>query len=118
MSYIDNTYYTDVYHGFKVSSLKFPYYSERATEKVNEYIEKIEVAEDVTDDVKKCTCAVMDNLYDLDNNRELTSESIGSYKVSFKDSTPGQSNDQLIYSIIVKYLGKTGLLYRGANYVY
>lgn len=121
MSYIDETFYTDDYHGFTVPSLKFSYYSERATDTVNEYIDALEVAS-VTEEVKKCTCAVMDQLYKIENPSidatTLTSESVGSYKRSFKDSTPSKSNNNKIYDIVLKYLGKSGLLYRGATYVY
>ena len=119
MAYVDEAFYKDEYFGFKVPSNQFPYYSNRATEMVDSIISGDHLeGDDITIDVKKCTCAVMDIVYGFDNEKELSSETVGSYKRSFKDDGIKQSNDQKVYNVVMKYLSKTGLMYRGVDNVY
>lgn len=119
MTYIDNTFYKDVYFGFKVPSESFPYYSSRATERINSAINVIElVGDEITVDIKKCTCAVMDLIHGFDNTKVVASETTGPYKKSFANTESKVLPEKQVYNTMVEYLSKTGLLYRGATNAY
>jgi hypothetical protein len=119
MAYVDLTYYTDTYKGFVVPSNAFDYYAERATDEINNHlnIDEFPVAE-IDDKVKKCTCQLIDSLYNFDNKKELSSESVGSYSRSFNVQKSTKTDVQANYDIVCKWLWETGYLFRGYEDVY
>lgn len=135
MPYVDFAYYTQSYHGRRIADEEtFQYFSERASE----YIDTVtfdRIVENVPDEfsekVQKCCCAIADALADYDAASSTgsserpsakSSESIGKYSVNYE--TPAQTISALLYgessglcdylhSICIRYLGNTGLMYRG-----
>ena len=119
MSLVDYTYYTDIYNGFKVPSEQFNYYSERATEEIESIVTVIMTDEQKSlDEVKRCACEVTEKLYNLDNEKELSSERVGNYSRTFNTSRPQHSKERMIYTICEKHLGKLNLIYGGCTNVY
>ena len=114
MPYADYTYYTQSYHGRRIQEEEtFLTYAERASE----YMDMVTfdrlaggVPEETAEKVQKCCCAVADT--------------IGKYSVSY--TTAAQTISGLLYgasaglqdylrSICIRYLGGTGLMYRGCE---
>jgi hypothetical protein len=114
MAYADYTYYTDTFRGIKIPSESFNYYSDRASEELDFYVNVTisEILDDYTTEIKKAVCAVADLVYDNANTGIVKSESSLSYSVSY-DTSRGKALEKNIYNIISKYLSKTNLLFRG-----
>lgn len=86
------------------------------------------VPEEFSTKVKKCCCALAENLFYYDakmqpdtivSGGEKQSETIGKYSVTFRNpldslsSLTGSSFNTYQYNAALKYLGRTGLMYRG-----
>ncbi len=135
MPYADYTYYTQSYHGRRIQEEEtFLTYAERASE----YMDMVTfdrladgVPEEAAEKVQKCCCAVADALADYTDyggstpsSSGKTAETIGKYSVSY--TTAAQTISGLLYgasaglqdylrSICIRYLGGTGLMYRGCE---
>lgn len=136
MPYADHTYYTQSYLGRRIKEKEmFLMYAERASE----YIDMVTfdrlsggVPEGFSEKVKKCCCAIAEALADhvdysgssTPNGSGKASETIGKYSVSY--TTAAQTISGLLYgtsaglqdylrSICIRYLGGTGLMYRGCG---
>lgn len=100
-------------------SAGFDYYARSASRLIDLYtFGRLEGAEDVPIDVKFCCCelaeAVFENELQSRDTGNKTSERIGSYSVGFSskaDSEEAFKSKQ--YDIVIKWLGNTGLCYRG-----
>lgn len=140
MPYADHTYYTQSYLGQRIKEEEmFLTYAERASE----YIDMVTfdrlsggVPEEFAEKVQKCCCAIAEALVDYVDYSGSTptgsgksgkaSETIGKYSVSY--TTAAQTISGLLYgtsagiqdylrSICIRYLGGTGLMYRGGDNV-
>lgn len=116
--YADFEYYKNSFHGTEITEEGFPHYAERASEYI-EYITRGKATE--IDAVKKATCAIADHYYiaskanDTTMNGAKASETVGSWSVSYRDTTQlSASIESGAYAIATRYLAHTGLLYRGA----
>ena len=135
MPYADHTYYTQSYLGRRIKEEEtFLMYAERASE----YIDMVTfdrlsggVPEEFAEKVQKCCCASAEALADYVDYSGSTptgsgkaSETIGKYSVSY--TTAEQTISGLLYgtsaglqdylrSICIRYLGSTGLMYRGCG---
>ena len=112
MAYADYTYYSTEFLGNKVPETDFPRVSARASEYLDSVtagiIEKLQAT---PEEVKKATCAIAEKEYSREQGQEVASESVGSYSVTYKDAqTPYEKE---LYNIAKRYLGHTGLMYRG-----
>ena len=141
MPYADHTYYTQSYRGQRIKEEEtFLMYAERASE----YMDMVTfdrlsggVPEEFSEKVKKCCCAIAEALADYadyggsstpngSGKSGKASETIGKYSVSY--TTVAQAISGLLYgtssglqdylrSICIRYLGSTGLMYRGCGNV-
>ena len=138
MPYADHTYYTQSYRGQRIKEEEiFLMYAERASE----YIDMVTfdrlsggVPEEFSEKVRKCCCAIAEALADYVDYSGSTptgsgksgkaSETIGKYSVSY--TTAAHTISGLLYgtsaglqdylwSICIRYLGSTGLMYRGCG---
>lgn len=135
MPYADHDYYTQSYHGRCITDeVLFLTCAERASE----YMDMVTfdrlsggVPAAYTEKVQKCCCALAEALADYAASNGGTgdslpknSETIGKYSVSY--TTAAQTISGLLYgasaglqdylrSICIRYLGGTGLMYRGCD---
>ena len=136
MAYADFGYYQDFFLGKLITDMEqFRTFSERASE----YIDMVtfcrintEVLKDKSVEklIKKCTCAVAEAYYIYDINQlndgnvtgAKTSESIGQYSVSWAnpldslETLTGGNFPSYLRKLCIRYLGTTGLMFRGVCY--
>ena len=108
--YVDYTFYSTTYGG-KVSSGDFIKLEIQASALIDYYtFNRIET---VDNKVKYAVCELVDCLKNLEDTggKEIASESVGGYSVSYDIGNATIAKKQK--SIIAKYLGHTGLMYRG-----
>lgn len=65
-----------------------------------------------SDQIKLATCAACDVYFTAEKGGEVTSETVGSWSVSY--GTSGMTAQQKLQESVENYLVMTGLLYRGA----
>ncbi|MDE6005492.1 MAG: hypothetical protein K2G88_08925 [Oscillospiraceae bacterium] len=136
MAYADFPYYQDFFIGTMITDAgMFRQLSERASE----YLDMItfgrlclKIPDEYETLVKKCCCAIAEAIYlffrdNLDSDsagKPKTQETIGAYSVSYasiSDTISALLNgnsaglQDYLYRIAMKYLGRTGLLYRGVD---
>lgn len=118
MQYAEYGFYLNDYLKGREAALNksdFDFYAVKATKVIEQYT--FGRVETVTDDVKNCCCELAECLqseHSADNQSGKTSESVGSYSVSYASATDRHRESQQEYSRILHlWLGDTGLLYRG-----
>lgn len=119
--YADYNFYAQEYLQGKNPTISagFDYYARSASKLIDLYtFGRLEGVEDIPADVKFCCCelaeAVFENESQSRDTGNKTSERIGSYSVGFSskaDSEEAFKSKQ--YDIVIKWLGNTGLCYRG-----
>lgn len=119
--YADNSFYTDEYLQGRNPTISagFNYYARNASKIIDLYtFGRLEGVGDIPKDVKFCCCELAELIFENETqSRDIgnkTSERIGSYSVSFSskaDSEDAFKSKQ--YDIVIKWLGNTGLCYRG-----
>lgn len=128
--YADRKYYETGYllgRSLVIPEDVYPYWEKQAERVLNQYTLSRLVADFnlITDEVKDCTCELAELLYQADTVSQKAAEQGGGLLSSY--SNDGQSGtfdlSQSSYTeegkkrktqeIIYKYLGNTGLLYRG-----
>lgn len=119
--YADNSFYTDEYLQGRNPTISagFNYYARGASKIIDLYtFGRLEGVGDITKDVKFCCCELAELIFENETQTRdtgnKTSERIGSYSVSF--SSKADSEDTFKskqYDIVIKWLGNTGLCYRG-----
>lgn len=115
--YADYDYYINDYlHGQEsMSRDDFDFFAVRASKVIERYT--FSRIEEVTEAIKSCCCELAECLqseHSADNQNGKTSESVGSYSVSYASATDRHRESQQEYSRILHlWLGDTGLLYRG-----
>ena len=119
--YADNNFYTDEYLQGKDPAISagFNYYARGASRIIDLYtFGRLEGVEDIPTDVKLCCCELAETVFENETQSKdtgnKTSERIGSYSVGFSskaDSEEAFRSKQ--YDIVIKWLGNTGLCYRG-----
>lgn len=136
MAYADFPYYQDFYLG---SLIRDPTGFGQAAARASEYLDMVtfgrlldKIPEELAARVKKCCCALADAIYTYQaygagstssgGTRLKTSETSGAYSVSYASPTESISAllsgdtsglQDYLKSICMRYLGTTGLLYRG-----
>lgn len=118
MIYADYDFYTAKYLGNKIPEKDFERYALRASEELdNRTFGRIA---DITPAIRKACCAVAEVLYSdsvsrAKSERGISSEKVGNYSVSYSGSSAETEKivSRRVKSEIEKYLGNTGLLYRG-----
>lgn len=109
MTYVDHDYYSNTYQG-KVKAEDFTNLEIKAKNTLDYYtFNRIET---VDDNVKLAVCELIDFIQEDEEGKEIESEKVGSYSVTYaKQSVFARNRKQK--AIINKYLGHTNLLYRG-----
>ena len=112
MAYADFQYYKDTFLGNAIEDVDFPRLSLRASEYIDAHTGGIiPQLSAIPEEVQKVTCAVAEKMQAHEKGAEVTSESVGSYSVTYK--TSNSSYEQELGKVLRLYLGNTGLLYRG-----
>lgn len=134
MPYADFEEYQTIYTGTLFKS-KEPFIS--FAKRASEYMDAVTfgrleggVPEEFSDKVKKCCCALAENLFYYDvkmqpdaivSGGEKQSETIGKYSVTFRNpldslsQLTGSSFNTYQYNTALEHLGRTGLMYRGVD---
>ena len=112
MAYADFQYYKDTFLGNAIEEIEFPRLSLRASEYIDAHtggvIPRLSA---IPEEVQKAACAVAEKIQAYESKAEVTSESVGSYSVTYK--TSDATYEQELGKVLRLYLGNTGLLYRG-----
>lgn len=115
--YADYDYYINDYlHGGEAMSKdSFDFFAVRASKVIERHT--FSRIEEVTEAIKSCCCELAETLQaeqGADGQGGKTSESVGSYSVSYASATDRRRESQQEHSRILRlWLGDTGLLYRG-----
>ena len=111
MAYADYSFYQ--IRGGQMSAPDFLIYSEKASDYID-YItfERAKTYDDTENRLKKCCCVLADEMAKNKKREGISSESIGSYSVSFSDSSTIAFQKKYA-SICCTFIGSTGLMYRG-----
>lgn len=111
MAYADYTFYLS--RGGQMSASDFNKYATNASDYID-YItsDNAKSYSDTEDRLKKCCCVLADEMAKNEKRDNVASESIGSYSVSFSD-TSDEALRKRLAKICVIYIGSTGLMYRG-----
>ena len=119
--YADNDFYTGEYLQGRNPTISagFNYYARGASKIIDLYtFGRLEDVGDISKDVKFCCCELAELIFENEiqskDTGNKTSERIGSYSVGFSskaDSEEAFKSKQ--YDIVIKWLGNTGLCYRG-----
>lgn len=132
MTYATYREYQTIYTGTLFSDYKqFATFAERASDYMDAVtFGRLEngVPEEFSEKVKKCCCALAENLFYYDAKMQpdaavsggtKQSESISKYSVTFRNpldslsTLTGGSFETYQYNTALGYLGRTGLMYRG-----
>lgn len=119
INYADNTYYTETYLAGKeavVDAASFNFYARQATQTIKQHTFNRVSDSNIPDEVKMCCCELTELAYKeaIAGNVKVASEKVGSYSVEYK--TAEQIAKEYIdkqAGSLYKWLGMTGLLYRG-----
>lgn len=114
--YVTYEYYLGTYGGRHVSTAAFTGLEVRASSWVN-YLTFNRVNEDnLTDSIKMAVCEIADALdkLDLNGGKVVSSESVAASSVSMSyDVSQSNPESAKVKSILSRYIGHTGLMYRG-----
>lgn len=111
--YVGYEYYKETYNG-TVPMERFNNLEIRASNLIDYYTFNRLKDKEIDNKVKFAVCELIDNLYELDNfqGKDKESEKVGQYSVTYS-KVREEELEQEQKNIILKYLGHTGLLYRG-----
>jgi len=117
MTYADYKYYTEEFCGTLIPQNDFPYFAARASEYIDWQtfgrLEKV-IPEEYEAKVRSCCCALAESEYSFNRKADISSEKNGIYSVTYQAKSSAEHNAAKI-RIISRYLGNTGLLYRGVD---
>ncbi len=138
MAYADFTYYRDIFRGTLIADeAMFRTFAERASEFIDtvtfDRLADAELLERHKTKIQKCACELSEKFFKRNitvsadflsqENMPKTSEHIGSYSVSLANpldyvqeiSMTDSDFQKSMKSTVLRYLGNTGLLYRGVD---
>lgn len=121
MGYADFEFYKDKYLLGKnpLISAGFDYYARNASKIIDLFtFGRLEGVENMLESVSLCCCELAELIYEDEMQSNdiggKASEKIGSYSVSFSNKSDREASfKSKQYEIIIKWLGNTGLCYRG-----
>lgn len=119
MIYADYQYYRERFCGSLIPHERFEYLSARASEYIDwQTSGRLEsgVPDEYSEKVKKCCCALAESEFQSESaqNGNISSEKVGSYSMTYSTKNDDKRNAEK-NRIISRYLGNTGLLYRGVD---
>ena len=125
MAYADFSFYKDTFKGLVITDETiFESVSERASDYINAVtfgrINKNILSDiAISDKIKRCCCALAEINFQFQSysqGKKIQSESNGKYSVSYAVPSINESNAGLLFKReCIKYLGDTGLMYRGVS---
>lgn len=122
MIYADYEYYSQEFHGDRIPEDKFPAAARDASREID-YVTfgRLEAADDIPDKVKEACCAAAEVLYLTEDAAlkaagGISSEKVGELSVTYSAGGTSGSAGGAVRDVIKKYLGNTGLMYRGQRY--
>jgi hypothetical protein len=118
-AYADYAFYAETYLGRTIPNEKdFAYYALRASEIIDS--KTFGRIDEITPAVKMACCAAADELYSDASARAkaaggISSESVDGYSVSYRayNAESEKAAEKRVNAAIKRYLGSTGLMYRG-----
>ena len=113
--YADYSYYSSQYYGSTIPPGEFMRLAARASEYID-YITFGRAREHSNDDeVKRATCAVAEGLHKQEQGGEVTMRTVGPWTEQYAASeyAAARSPARKLKAIAARYLGGTGLMYRG-----
>lgn len=119
MAYVSFEYYENTYGGTAVSSASFHGLALRASRMIDRltFGRAAEAIDDktYTEPIKLATCAVIDSLHETNTKSgQIASEKVGPHSVTYVTTPDSSLSDEARMSQAAKrYLGSTGLMYRG-----
>lgn len=118
MIFADYRYYKDQFRGSLIPEAEFEYRAARASE----YLDRVtfgRISEEIMGSdtaaalsIRSCCWAIAEADHSYEKNAGKTSEKIGSYSVSYAESSD-EIRDNSRNKLADMYLGNTGLLFRG-----
>lgn len=125
--YVTYDYYKNTFGGSTISDTSFAQY-ERKARVFLDYItfDRLKIDSTlVTESVMDCLCEIMEcnfNIYNSKEDKLISSETVGSYNVTYAISDIEKNevdrskiNDVKYYNIAKRYLSNTNLLYKGVD---
>lgn len=114
-------YYSETYHGTKLTIDNFDYYEKQA-ESYIKYLTLNKSDKFEGEELLNCCCAIADKNFDFDNDsayqhNNISSEKVGEYSVSYANSDITKIKNKEQLEIARQYLSMTGLLFRGVKNV-
>lgn len=119
MIYADREFYWEYLSGRKpVIRAGFSYYAREASKIIDRYtFNRLAKVTEVPEDVRMCCCELAEQCYRTEKQKKeagKTSEKVGTYSVTFASgSEQSQADAAEKRGIVMKWLGNTGLCYRG-----
>lgn len=125
MIYIDYGYYTDEYGGCLIPESDFKLAAGKASERINAAaFGRLDngIPDVYSEKIKRCCCELAENIHKYEDmhvseSGAVSSEKIGSYNIEYQSAaeqlSANSTLDDACYDVIRRYLGRTGLLYRG-----
>ena len=117
MIYADYRYYKEQFHGVLIPEAEFEYNAARASEYIDwQTFGRLEngIPGEYDAKVRKCCCALAESEYSFSRRADISSEKNGSYSVTYSAKSSSDHSAEKS-CIISRYLGNTGLLYRGVD---
>lgn len=115
MIYADYDYYKEEFCGKLIPQDNFPYFAARASEYIDwQTFGRLEsgIPEEYDAKVRNCCCALAETEYSFSQKADISSEKNGSYSVTYQAKSSVDHNAEK-NRIIARYLGNTGLIYKG-----
>ncbi|MBQ8298020.1 MAG: hypothetical protein IJX77_09595 [Ruminococcus sp.] len=120
--YADYSFYTGTYHGSLIPEQEFSYREARAAEYIN-YMTSDRITPELLEadgaaalKIKSCCCALAEGDYRFERNSDKSAEKVGNYSVTYNNRSENSYKLDKA-GIVDRYLGNTGLLFRGVKNV-
>lgn len=110
MKYADFEFYSEIYCGTDIPKEEFAHFELKAVAEINAFINADKEGFEAAEELKLCICEICDILYDTNFHEGINYERNDGYWVSYDKE---RTKEGRIRSCVHKYLGKSGLLYRG-----
>lgn len=117
MAYVDYDYYTGTYLGTSIPQSGFDAAAERASDILDDltFDRIVRDGYQADEKIKKACCALAEQWYQIDQRggMDIASESVGSHSITYRGTETGGGVYAEYLAIAARYLGPTGLLFRG-----
>lgn len=117
MMCVDFAYYSGVYGGKIIPENDFDLLAKKSFSRILQAISEREIPEKFNEKVKDCCCEIAEKIYISDSeNAKILSEKIGNYSITYADNSENSAElNKSCKAVIWRYLGNSGLLYRGVD---